>query len=53
MEKQSKFGVSLEPPGFTIHSLIVFPFEKFLTDSLKAYRLMDPVIFLKMCLLII
>ena len=47
MKKLSKFDVSLESPGFTIHSLMVFPFEKFLTDNLKTYGLMDPVNFLE------
>ena len=52
MKKQPKSDVSLESPGFAIPSLMVFPFEKFLTDNLKTYGLMDPVIFLKMCILI-
>ena len=43
MKKQPKFDVSLESPGFTIHSLMVFPSEKFLTDNLKTYGLTDPV----------
>ena len=47
MKKQPKFDVSLESTGFTIHSLMVFPFEKFLTDNLKTYGLMDPVSFLE------
>ena len=34
-----KFDVSLQPPRFTIYSLMVFLFEKFLTDSLKTYGL--------------
>ena len=29
--------VSLQPPCFTIYSLMVFPFEKILTDNLKTY----------------
>ena len=47
MKKQLKFDVSLESTGFTIHSLMVFPFDKFLTDNLKTYELMDPVNFLE------
>ena len=47
MKKQPKFDVSLESTGFTIHSLMVFPFDKFLTDNLKPYGLMDPVNFLE------
>ena len=47
MKKQPKFDVSLESTGFTIHSLMVFPFDKFLTDNLKTYELMDPVNFLE------
>ena len=47
MKNQLKFDASLQPPHFTIHSLTVFPFEKFLTDNLKAYELMDPVNFLE------
>ena len=34
-----KFTVLLEPPRFTIYSLVVFPFEKFLTDDLKTSEL--------------
>ena len=45
MKKQPEFVVSLQPPRFTIHSLMVFPFEKFLTDNLETYGLMDPVHF--------
>ena len=44
MKKQPKFDVSLESTGFTIHSLMVFPFE---TDNLKTYGLMDPVSFIE------
>ena len=47
MKKQPKFDVSLESTGFTIHSLMVFPFENFLTDNLKTYGLMDPANFLE------
>ena len=47
MKKQPKFDVSLEPPRFTIHLLIAIPFEKFLTDNLKTYGLMDPANFLE------
>ena len=47
MKKQSKFDISLESTGFAIHTLMVFPFDKFLTDNLKTYGLMDPVIFLE------
>ena len=47
MKKQHKFDVLLESLGFTIHSLMVFPFAKFLTDNLKPYGLMDPVNFLE------
>ena len=43
MKYQPKFDVSLQPRRFTIHSLIVFSFEKFLTNNLKTYGLMDPV----------
>ena len=50
-KNQSKFDISLKPPHFTIHSLMVFPFEKFLTDNLKIYELMDPVNFLQNVLL--
>ena len=32
-EKQPKFDVSLQPPRFTIYSLMIFLFEKFLTDK--------------------
>ena len=32
-EKQPKFDISLQPPRFTIYSLIIFLFEKFLTDK--------------------
>ena len=45
MKKQPKFNVSLESTGFTMHSLMVFPLEKFLTDNLKTYGLMDPASF--------
>ena len=37
MKNQPKVDISLQPPRFTIYSLIVFPFEKFLTDNLKTY----------------
>ena len=47
MKKQPKFDVSLESPSFTIHSVMVFPFEKFLTDNLNTYEFMDPVNFLE------
>ena len=47
MKKQPKFNVSLESTGFTIHSLMVFPFDKFLTDNLKPYGLINPVNFLE------
>ena len=40
MKKQPKFDVSLKLPRFTIYSLMVFPFENFLTDKLKTYGLM-------------
>ena len=43
MKKQHKFDVLLESLGFTTHSLMVFPFAKFLTDNLKPYGLVDPV----------
>ena len=43
MKKQHKFDVLLESLGFTMHSLMVFPFAKFLTDNLKPYGLTDPV----------
>ena len=39
MEKRHSFDVSLQPPRPRIYSLIVFPFEKYLTDNLKTYRL--------------
>ena len=42
MKNQPKFDFSLQPLRFTIHSLMVFPFEKFLTDN---YGFMDPVNF--------
>ena len=45
MKNQPKFDVSLQPP------LIVFPFEKFFTNNLKTYGLMDPVNFLENVLL--
>ena len=47
MKKQHKFDVLLESLGFTIHSVMVFPFEKFLTDNLKPYGLIDPANFLE------
>ena len=47
MKKQPKFDVSLESTGFTIHLLMVFPFDKFLTDNLKTYELMDSANFLE------
>ena len=47
MKKQPKFDILFESTGFTIHTLMVFPFEKFLTDNLKTYGLMDPVNFLE------
>ena len=47
IKNQPKFDHSLQPPPYTVHSLIVFPFEKFLTDNLKTYGLMDPVNFLE------
>ena len=37
MKKQAKVDISLQPPRSTIYSLIVFPFEKVLTDNLKIY----------------
>ena len=45
MKSQPQFDVSLQPPRFTIHSLMVFPFENVLTDNLKTYGMMDPVNF--------
>ena len=51
MKNQPKFDVSLQPPRFTIHSLMLFLFDKFLTDNLKTYGLMDPVNFLENVLL--
>ena len=47
MKHQPKFDVWLQPPRFKIHSLMVFPFRKFLTDNLKTYGLMGPVNFLE------
>ena len=47
MKKQPKFDVSLESTGLTIHLLMVFPFDKFLTDNLKTYELMDSANFLE------
>ena len=47
MKKQHKFDVLLESLGFTIHSLMVFLFAKFLTDNLKLYGITDPVNFLE------
>ena len=35
MKKEPDFDVSLQPPCFTIYSLMVFLFEKYLTDNLK------------------
>ena len=35
MEKRHSFDVSLQPPRPRIYSLMVFPFEKYLTDNLK------------------
>ena len=32
-EKQAKFDVPLQPPRFTIYPLMIFLFEKFLTDK--------------------
>ena len=51
MKKQPKFDISLESTGFTIHTLMVFPFEKLLTDNLKTYGFMDPVNFLESVLI--
>ena len=51
MKNQPKFDVSLQPPRFTIHSLMIFPFEELLTDDLNIYGLMDPVNFLENVLL--
>ena len=51
IKNQPKFDVSFQPPRFTIHSLTVIPFEKFLTDNLKTYGLMDHVHFLENVLL--
>ena len=47
IKNQPKFDHSLQPPPYIVHSLIVFPFEKLLTDTLKTYGLMDPVNFLE------
>ena len=38
-------------PRFRIHSITVFPSEKFLTDNLKTYGVMDLVNFLENMLL--
>ena len=35
MKKQPKFDVSLQPRRFTIYPLMVFQFEKFLTNNLR------------------
>ena len=35
MKKQPKFYVLLQTPSFKTYSLMVFPFEKFLTVNLK------------------
>ena len=51
MKYQPKFDVSLQPRRFTIHSLIVFSFEKFSTVNLKTYGHMDPLNFLENVLL--
>ena len=51
MKNQSKFDVSFQPPRFTIHSIIVFLFEKFLIANLKTYGLIDLVNFLEDALL--
>ena len=51
MKNHPKYDVWLQPPRFTKHSLMVFPFEKFLTDNLKTYGLMEPVSFLENVLL--
>ena len=39
MKKQPKFDVSLQPRRFTIYPLMVFQFDKFLTDNLRTSRL--------------
>ena len=51
MKNQPTFDVSLQSPRFTTHSLMLFPFDKFLTDNLKTYGLMDPANFLENVLL--
>ena len=51
MKNQPKFVISLQPPRFTIHSIIVFLFEKFLIANLKTYGLIDLVNFLEDALL--
>ena len=38
MKKQSRFDVSLQPPCFTINSLMTFLFYNFFTDNLKIYK---------------
>ena len=38
MKKRPKFEVSLQPPRFTIYSLMVFPFKEFLTDNLTYFK---------------
>ena len=43
MKNQPKFVV--QPPCFKIHSLMVFPFEKCLTDNLNNYGITDNVTF--------
>ena len=37
MKNSPNFDVSGQPPRFTIYSLMVFPFEKILTENLKTY----------------
>ena len=39
MKKEPKFDVSLQPLRFTIYSVMVFSFEKFMADNLKTSRL--------------
>ena len=48
-EKQPKFDVSLQPPRFTIYSLMIFPFEKLLTDNLKTDGLIENSIWETLC----
>ena len=51
MKNHPKRDISFQLPHFTIFSLMVFPFEKFLNDNLRSYGLIDAVHFLENVLL--